>query len=81
LTIPFTAIQSCADVTCDQIDPKGAEEARNQLSDLLAAAERGHATVITSHGRPVAAIVPIDDSTGRRRQQPLRFSSSLLCRG
>jgi prevent-host-death family protein len=50
---------------------KGAEEARNQLPDLLAAAENGRSTVITKHGRPVAAIVPIDDFTGGQRQQPL----------
>jgi prevent-host-death family protein len=50
---------------------KGAEEARNQLPDLLAAAERGRSTVITKHGRPVAAIVPMDDFTGSQRQQPL----------
>ena len=30
---------------------KGAEEARNQLPDLLAAAESGRSTVITKHGR------------------------------
>jgi prevent-host-death family protein len=39
---------------------KGAEEARNQLPDLLDAAEKGQSTVITRHGRPVAALVPID---------------------
>jgi prevent-host-death family protein len=50
---------------------KGAEEARNQLPDLLAAAERGRSTIITRHGRPVAAIVPIEDFTGGSRQQPL----------
>ncbi len=50
---------------------KGAEEARNQLPDLLAAAESGRSTVITKHGRPVAAIVPIDEFTGGQRQQPL----------
>lgn len=38
---------------------RGAEEARNQLPDLLDAAEKGHSTVITRHGRPVAALVPI----------------------
>jgi prevent-host-death family protein len=46
---------------------RGAEEARNQLPDLLAAAEKGRSTVITRHGRPVAAIVPMS-------------GSSLLCR-
>ena len=50
---------------------KGAEEARNQLPELLAAAENGRSTVITKHGRPVAAIVPMTDFTGGVRQQPL----------
>lgn len=50
---------------------KGAEEARNQLPDLLAAAESGRSTVITKHGRPVAAIVPIDDFADGNRQRPL----------
>ena len=50
---------------------KGAEEARNQLPDLLAAAENGRSTVITKHGRPVAAIVPMSDFNGSNRQQPL----------
>jgi hypothetical protein len=30
-----------------------------ELPDLLAAAEKGRATIITRHGRPVAALVPI----------------------
>jgi prevent-host-death family protein len=50
---------------------KGAEEARNQLPDILTAAENGRSTVITKHGRPVAAIVPMTDFTGGARQQPL----------
>jgi hypothetical protein len=33
--------------------PKGAAEARNQLSDLLKAAEQGRSTSITRHGRSV----------------------------
>ena len=37
---------------------KGAEEARNQLPDLLAAAEDGRPTVITRHGRPIARVTP-----------------------
>jgi prevent-host-death family protein len=40
---------------------KGAEEARNQLPALLAEAERGRATIITRHGRGVAALVPLKD--------------------
>jgi prevent-host-death family protein len=50
---------------------KGAEEARNQLPELLTAAENGRSTIITKHGRPVAAIVPMTDFTGGTRQQPL----------
>jgi prevent-host-death family protein len=38
---------------------KGAKDARNELSELLAAAEKGRATIITRHGRPVTALVPI----------------------
>ncbi|MEQ1581235.1 MAG: type II toxin-antitoxin system Phd/YefM family antitoxin [Steroidobacteraceae bacterium] len=41
-------------------DSKGAEEARNQLPALIEAAADGRSTVITRHGRPVAALVPID---------------------
>ena len=51
---------------------KGAEEARNQLPDLLDAAENGRPTIITRHGRPVAVIVPIDDF------QPVQKQKSLL---
>jgi prevent-host-death family protein len=42
-----------------RIPSKGAEEARSQLPDLLEAAENGRSTVITRHGRPVAALVPL----------------------
>ena len=38
---------------------KGAEEARTQLPELLDAAEKGRSTIITRHGRPIAALVPI----------------------
>ena len=37
---------------------KGAEEARNELPNLLAAAEKGRPTIITRHGKPVARLVP-----------------------
>jgi prevent-host-death family protein len=56
---------------------KGAEEARNQLPDLLEAAENGLSTVITRHGRPVAALVPIETFESIARQKsilPLRGS-------
>ena len=50
---------------------KGAEEARNQLPDLLDAAERGRSTIITRHGRPVAALIPAEFYGDTARQQPL----------
>jgi prevent-host-death family protein len=50
---------------------KGAEEARNQLPDLLDAAEKGRSTIITRHGRPVAALVPLDSYGAIGRQRPL----------
>lgn len=50
---------------------KGAEEARNQLPELLEAAEKGQSTIITRHGRPVAALMPIDAHGAAVPQQPL----------
>ena len=50
---------------------KGAEEARNQLPELLDAAENGRPTIITRHGRPVAALVPIETYRSAVRQPPL----------
>src|SRR3954454_13222200 len=53
------------------IQRKGAEEARNQLPDLLDAAEQGRSTIITRHGRPVAALVSIEAYGVAVGQQPL----------
>lgn len=39
---------------------KGVEDARSQLPSLLAEAQRGRSTLITRHGRPIAAIVPVE---------------------
>ena len=50
---------------------KGAEEARNQLPELLDAAAQGQSTVITRHGQPVAALVPIEAWGRGDRQEPL----------
>ncbi len=50
---------------------KGAEEARNHLPELLHEAEKGHATIITKHGRPVAALVPIAVYNSTAPQRPL----------
>jgi prevent-host-death family protein len=50
---------------------KGVQDARNQLPSLLADAAKGRPTIITRHGRSIAAIVPIDGVEGRARQRPL----------
>jgi prevent-host-death family protein len=50
---------------------KGVEDARSQLPTLLAEAERGRSTVITRHGRPIAAIVPVGRTADRPRQLSL----------
>ena len=50
---------------------KGAEEARNQLPELLTAAQHGQQTVITRHGRPVAILVPISEHLEAGAQRSL----------
>ena len=50
---------------------KGVEDARSQLPALLAEAEKGRATIITRHGRSIAAIVPVEGLLGARRQMAL----------
>lgn len=53
------------------IPRKGAEEARNQLPDLLDAAEGGVSTLITRRGRPVAVLAPAQGSAGYSPQASL----------
>lgn len=50
---------------------RGVEEARSQLPRLLEQAAAGEATVITRHGKPVAAIMPLDTYGGTGRQQSI----------
>ena len=50
---------------------RGVEDARNQLPALLAEAERGRSTIITRHGRSIAAIVPVERAGGESRQKSL----------
>ena len=71
---------------------KGAEEARNRLPELLAAAEQGRSTIITRHGRPAAVLMPITRCGVANDQQPLtpwqgsgrglweKYSPGTLCR-
>jgi prevent-host-death family protein len=42
-----------------------AAEANRRFSELLRRAREGHTTVITSHGRPVARLVPMTDEDKR----------------
>jgi prevent-host-death family protein len=55
----------------NKVKRKGAEEARNQLPDLLEAAQAGQSTIITRHGKPVAALVPIAEFRPPERQASL----------
>jgi len=59
----------------------GAEDARNQLPELLEAAEKGNSTIISKYGRPVAALVPIEEygsGSPQRSLLPLRGSGQKL---
>ncbi len=50
---------------------RGVQDARNELPALLAEAEKGRSTIITRHGRSIAALVPIAELPARARQRPL----------
>ena len=50
---------------------RGAEEARNQLPELLTAAQQGRQTIITRHGRPVAVLTPVSASGEASSQRSL----------
>ena len=39
---------------------QGSEEARNELPELIEDAQHGRSTIITRHGKPLAALVPLD---------------------
>jgi prevent-host-death family protein len=59
----------------------GAEDARSQLPELLEAAQKGNSTIISKYGRPVAALVPIEEYDSGSRQRsllPLRGSGKKL---
>ena len=53
----------------------GLEQARIQLPAIVADAHAGHASIITRHGKPYAAIVPIQDF---QKSQPASEASGLL---
>jgi prevent-host-death family protein len=50
-----------------KMQQRGAEDARAQLPRLLADAEQGRTTIITRHGRSIAALVPARGDAGSRQ--------------
>lgn len=53
----------------------GLEQARIQLPAIVADAHAGHASIITRHGKPYAAIVPVQDF---QKSQAASDASGLL---
>ena len=51
-----------------KLQRKDVKEVRRQLAALLAEAEKGRGTLITRHGRSIAALVPVKDVAGSRQQ-------------
>ncbi|MEK7878123.1 MAG: type II toxin-antitoxin system Phd/YefM family antitoxin [Pseudomonadota bacterium] len=45
----------------------GAEEARKLFPSLVESASRGQTTIITKHGKPFAAVVPVSEARARQR--------------
>ncbi len=45
----------------------GAEEARKLFPSLVESANRGKTTIITKHGKPLAAVVPVSQVQTRKR--------------
>lgn len=50
---------------------KGVEDARKQLPALLAEAQKGRSTIVTRHGRSIAAIVPVERAALGQQQKSL----------
>ena len=46
---------------------KGVQEARQELPALVEAAHRGSGTIITKHGKPYAALVPLREAMNMNR--------------
>lgn len=65
------SVQVCTVGYMTRVTRKGAEEARNQMPSLLEAAEKGDSTIITRHGRAVAALVPVAHFSANGPQQVL----------
>ena len=46
---------------CTHVDTMGIRELRATLADAIARADAGERTIVTSHGRPVAQVGPLDE--------------------
>jgi prevent-host-death family protein len=46
---------------------KGVQQARQELPALVEAAHRGSRTIITKHGKPYAALVPVEQGVKKTR--------------
>ncbi|MFZ2234754.1 MAG: type II toxin-antitoxin system prevent-host-death family antitoxin [Dokdonella sp.] len=55
---------------------KGVEEARQQLPSILSAASEGRTTLITRHGRAIAAVVPVSKLTSIKPSSLLALAGS-----
>jgi prevent-host-death family protein len=53
-------------------------EAKARFSALVAAAERGEATVVTKHGRPAAMVVPVDGARPDTAEKKPNFAEWLM---
>jgi len=61
--------------------PVSMKEARERLSDLVRAAERGETTVITRRGKTVARIAPVEKKPRKRLPDLTEFRKSIKMRG
>lgn len=48
-------------------------EANRDFSKLLQTVREGDSVIVTSHGKPVARLVPIEDDTARREEAKKRL--------
>ena len=69
--IPYGLYSACMNRINKQPHTTGAEEARKQLPALVAAAALGRTTIITKHGRAVAAVVPAGSIASAKKQSPI----------
>lgn len=55
-----------------------AAEANRDFSKLLRSVREGDSFIVTSHGTPVARLVPIEDDTAKREEAKQRYLDELM---